>query len=98
MKRFSQDQKQYLIEKFEVGEKTGQRCDPEETAQEMRQIKTLDGKKRFSSAEFLSPQQIGSYFSCFVLQKRKANNSLYNEDDLQAEIVELDFKELVMSA
>lgn len=81
IKRFTSDQKKYLIEKFEFGEKTGRKCDPEEIAQQMRQVKKDDGKRRFSSTEFLSPLQIGSYFCRLVLQKRRADNNLYTEDD-----------------
>lgn len=81
IKRFTSDQKKYLIEKFEFGEKTGRKCDPEEIAQQMRQVKKDDGKRRFSSTEFFSPLQIGSYFCRLVLQKRRADNNLYTEDD-----------------
>lgn len=98
IKRFTSDQKKYLVEKFEFGEKTGRKCDPEEIAQQMRHISNDDGKRRFSSAEFLTPLQIGSFFSRLVLQKRRADNSLYNEDDLQAEGIEHDFQELMMAA
>lgn len=96
IKRFTSDQKKYLIENFEFGEKTGRKCDPEEIAQQMRQVKKDDGKRRFSSTEFLSPLQIGSYFSRLVLQKRRADNNLYTEDDLLA--TEHDFQELMMAA
>lgn len=66
-------------------------------AKQMR-IRNDDGKRRFSSALFLTPLQIGSFFSRLVLQKRRADNSLYNEDDLQAESIEHDFQELMMAA
>lgn len=50
IKRFTSDQKKYLVEKFEFGEKTGRKCDPEEIAQQMRLMNNDDGKRRFSSA------------------------------------------------
>ena len=51
--RFSSKQKSYIDEKFRIGEETGNRADPEEE----------DGSRKFTSAEFLSSQQIKSYFS-----------------------------------
>lgn len=48
IKRFTSDQKKYLVEKF--GEETGRKCDPEEIAQQMRLMNNDDGKRRFSSA------------------------------------------------
>lgn len=98
IKRFTSDQKKYFVDKFEFGEKTGRKCDPEEIAQQMRLISNDVGKRRFSSAEFLTPLQIGSFFGRLVLQKRRADNSLYDEDDLQAEATEHDFQELMMAA
>ncbi|KAK3107372.1 hypothetical protein FSP39_012971 [Pinctada imbricata] len=94
VKRFTDDQRTFLDEKFQKGEKTGQKYDPEEVSQEMRQIRTVEGKKRFSPEEFLSAQQIGSYFSRLVLQKRKKNNNSYTDEDLQAEIAEAEFNAL----
>lgn len=99
IKRFTSDQKKYLIEKFEFGEKTGGKCDPEEIAQQMRQ---LSKERRWQEAIFFNripfPLQIGSYFSRLVLQKRRADNNLYTEDYLLAEATEHDFQELMMAA
>lgn len=36
IKRFTSNQKKYLVEKFEFSEKTDRKCDPEEIAQQMR--------------------------------------------------------------
>ena len=61
--RFSSKQKSYLDEKFRIGEETGNKADPEQVAKDMRHAKEEDGSRKFTSAEFLSPQQIKSYFS-----------------------------------
>ncbi|CAC5386711.1 unnamed protein product [Mytilus coruscus] len=98
VKRFTQDQKKYLQEKFDRGEKTGQKFDPEEVSQDMRMVRTTSGRKRFSQEEFLSATQIASYFSRLVLNKRKLYNPLYTADDEQAETAEAEFIELNLAA
>ncbi|XP_063436619.1 uncharacterized protein LOC134718051 [Mytilus trossulus] len=98
VKRFTQDQKKYLQEKFDRGEKTGQKFDPDEVSQDMRMVRTTSGRKRFSQEEFLSTTQIASYFSRLVLNKRKLYNPLYTADDEQAETAEAEFIELNLVA
>lgn len=98
VKRFNKNQTAFLDDKFDKGEKTGQKSDPEEVSQEMRQVKTRNGTRRFSFAEFLSAQQIASYFSRLVLKKRQSYNPKLTEEDLQAEIDATNFQELNATA
>ncbi|CAC5395973.1 unnamed protein product [Mytilus coruscus] len=72
--------------------------DPEEVSQDMRMVRTTNGRKRFSQEEFLSATQIASYFSRIVLNKRKLYNPLYTADDEQAETAEAEFIELNLAA
>ena len=61
-KHFSEKQKKFLVAKFDVGLKTGRKEDPCLVAKEMR-FASEGGKKLFSLDEFLTPQQINSFFS-----------------------------------
>lgn len=61
--RFTSTQKDYLQKKFEIGEKTGKKLDPVTVSQEMRIAKDPNGNRLFSSSEFLTEQQIQSFFS-----------------------------------
>ena len=61
--RFASTQKDYLQKKFEIGEKTGKKLDPVTVSQEMRISKDPNGNCPFSSSEFLTEQQIQSFFS-----------------------------------
>ena len=61
--RFSKNQTQFLDEMFSLGQKTGNKQDPQTVAQQMRYAKELDGSRRFKIEEFLSANQIKSYFS-----------------------------------
>ena len=53
--RFNFKQKNYLNEKFKIGEQTGHKTDPEDVARDMRHAKEEDGSRMFTPAEFLSP-------------------------------------------
>jgi hypothetical protein len=61
--RFTENQKSFLIERFNIGVQTGHKEDPENVSTLMRNIKNADGSRRFSLAEFLTSQQITSFFS-----------------------------------
>lgn len=61
--RFNSSQKDYLIKKFEIGEKTGRKLDPGTVAKDMRTAKDPNGKRLFNCNEFLTSQQIQSFFS-----------------------------------
>ena len=60
--RFNSTQKDYLQKKFEIGEKTGRKLDPVTVSQEMRIAKDSNGNRLFSCSDFLTGQQIQSFF------------------------------------
>ena len=60
---FNANQRSYLDEKFLIGQSTGIKADPSQVARDLRKARTESGKRRFSIDEFLTPQQIKSYFS-----------------------------------
>ena len=46
-----------------IGQATGRKLDPDVVAKEMRRARGPDGERLFIATEYLSPQQISSYFS-----------------------------------
>lgn len=77
--RFNDGQRQYLEEKFKIGQQTGHKADPDQVSIDMRYAKNDDGTRRFKVDEYLSAQQIKSYFSRTSSKLRKIN-----EVDMQA--------------
>ena len=71
--RFSDTQRRYLEEKFNLGQATGQKQDPSTVARDMRFAKKMDGSKLFHSEEYLSPQQVQSYFSRIAAKSRQCD-------------------------
>ena len=83
--RFNEKQKTYLIAKFNIGQETGNKMDPEVVSKEMRRAKDSDGKRLFTFPEFLTPLQVSSFFSRFAANVRKqAVGITIEEDDIRA--------------
>lgn len=67
--RFSDKQRDYLIAKFEEGERTGRKHTPEGVAKSMKTAKDKHGAHLFTHEEFLNPTQIAGFW------KRHASKS-----------------------
>ncbi|CAC5418300.1 unnamed protein product [Mytilus coruscus] len=71
---FTQDQKAYLHEKFMIGKTTGRKEDPSKVAEEMRYA-LKNGENRFSRSQYLTSQQVASYFSRLVQKEKKIDET-----------------------
>ena len=60
--RLNEKQKSYLEAKFNLGQETGRKLHPDNVAKEMRRALNSDGKCLFKPIEFLTEQQITSFF------------------------------------
>jgi translation elongation factor EF-G len=89
--RFSDAQRQYLEDKFNIGQVSGQKQDPNAVSRDMRFAHKPDGTKLFSSDEYLSPQQVQSFFSRTAA---KVRNTEYSEEEQVAAQKEKTYEEL----
>lgn len=62
-KPFSEKQRNFLEEKFMIGENTGRKLDSATVARQMKVARDVDGRRLFSHEEVLSSSQIQSFFS-----------------------------------
>lgn len=69
--RFNEKQKSYLEAKFNLGQTTGRKLHPDIVAKEMRRALGSDGKRLFKSMEFLTVQQITSFFGRLAAKVRQ---------------------------
>ena len=83
--RFNQKQKTYLEQKFNIGQSTGSKIDPAFVAKEMRRSRGKDGERLFVVSEFLTPQQVSSFFSRLALKVRQQQVEVSEEDALAVE-------------
>ena len=82
-RRLNEKQKKYLIDLFVLGEQTGRKADASEVSQSMRKACNADGSLLFKSDEYLTSQQITSFFSRTAAKKSIKTPSASNtgEDD-----------------
>lgn len=60
---FNDRQKEFLNEIFEEGERTGIKANPDTVAKTMRRARNENNERVFQVSEFLTSQQVASYFS-----------------------------------
>ena len=97
--RFNEKQKSYLKSKFDIGVRTGRKQDPEVVAQDMRRARGHSGERLFTIAEFLTPQQIASYFSRLASQaKHQQDGSTPSDEDVNAAVEENNFTSMRQAA
>jgi len=83
--RLSETQKKYLNEKFSIGQQTGHKVDPLSVARDMRYAKNAMGNRLFTRDEFLSAQQIQSYF-CRQAGKLRHQHAEDDSSDREAAV------------
>ena len=72
--RFTATQRSYLTEKFRRGEETGRKADPVSVARAMMTAKDAHGSRLFTSNDFLTANQVASYFSRLASKKTLAED------------------------
>ena len=96
--RFSDKQRDYLTSKFQIGEETGQKDSPAQVSRLMMTAKDASGNRMFSSSEFLTVQQITSFFSRLASKRSLAGHldiQVATDDEVgEAEVNEAAFQEL----
>ena len=81
--------------KFEIGRVIGRKLNGEFVARQMRRAQGEDGKRLFNISEFLSHQQISSYFSRHAA---KLKGTPIDENDQDAYEEEINFATVKISA
>ena len=102
--RFSEKQKNYLLTNFLIGEQTGQKVNAASVACSMVSARDTNGDRLFTSAEFLTVQQITSYFSRLASTRKgqgyydSAQSQSNDEDDegVEAEVALTELREEVL--
>lgn len=87
--RFNEKQRSYLEAKFNLGQTTGRKLNPDIVAKEMRHALGPDGKRLLQPSEFLTVQQITSYFGRLATKVRQ--QVITTDDDIYAAEEEFNF-------
>ena len=84
--RFNEKQtKKNLEEKFLLGQDTGHKAEAVTVAEEMRYARDEGGNRRFTIDEFLTPQQVTSFFSRMASKLKNKHEEILEEDTTAAE-------------
>ena len=98
--RFTDKQKNYLLSKFLIGEQTGQKLNSSSVARSMMSARDENGDRLFTNSEFLTGQQIASYFSRLAskhaLQSSQSFQSESDDEIAEAEMVLNDLRGVVL--
>ena len=73
--RYSSQVKEYLKARFDAGEESGGKADPEQVAIGKRNARNKDNVRLFSREEWLSRNQIQAYFSRLFLKRKQDSAS-----------------------
>lgn len=95
--RFSEAVRKYLEEKFKIGKETGHKLDAASVARDMRFARGPDGTRLFDLNDFLTEQQVTSYFSRLTGKRRHqpADNEIrIPSEDEEAAIDEQNFADV----
>ena len=69
--RFSTNFRNYLIAKFDIGEKTGCKFNSSDVEADMRRCKNENNERRLTREEWLTSNQIKSFFSRLSAARKK---------------------------
>jgi len=81
---FNENQRQYLDNKFRIGQESGHKADPEKVSRDMRYARRDKGERRLNVEEFLTAQQIQSYFSRTAANLKHAVTAQSGHDSIDA--------------
>lgn len=95
--KFTENQKQHLNAKFQIGERTGKKADPTEVSKAMSTAKDSNGDRLFSYEDFLTSQQISSYFSRLAAKRSVEGDQPDSEDETPREDFQSELSDKVLS-
>lgn len=79
----SDDLKQFLKEKFDQGQKTGNKLEASKVEEEMKTAKNNEGKKRFPVSQHLDAGQIKTYWSQLYAKIKFKTSDEVSEDQIE---------------
>ena len=80
--RFNQNQRQYLDNKFQIGQQSGLKADAQKVSRNMRYARGDNGERCFHVEELLTAQQIHSYFSRTAAKLKHAVTTQSGHDSI----------------
>ena len=86
--RFSENVKDYLTAKFDLGERSGLKADPAQVALDMRTARDEGNNRLFGREEWISKTQVQGYFSRLAAKRRRPGREQITPQELLEEEIE----------
>ena len=83
--QFTDEIKQYLTTRFELGERAGNKADPGKVAADMRTSRNPDGSRMFERKDWLTKSQVQGFVSRLAATRRRQGNQEKQVEDVYAE-------------
>lgn len=83
--QFSKKVKEYLTEKFDFGEKIGQKASAEQVAKDMRNARNLDNQRLFARDDWLTKTQVQGFFSRLASTRRRQGSGVDTSEEDEEE-------------
>ena len=83
--RFTEEVKQYLTTRLELGEWTGNKVDPGKVAADMRTSRNPDGSRMFERKDWLTKSQVQGFVSRLAATRRRQENQEKQVEDVHVE-------------
>ena len=96
--RFNEKVKNYLTIRFDLGEQTGRKADPQQVSNDMRKATDEQSNRLFDSKEWLTKSQVRGFFSRLAATRRRQQEPTevdLNSRDLSREEEEADRQYLI---
>lgn len=68
---FSDKVQKYLTARFDLGEQTGRKADPQQVSSDMQQARDEQNNRLFDREEWLTKSQVQGFFSCLTAARRR---------------------------
>ena len=86
--RFSEEVKDYLTAKFDLGERSGLKADPAQVALDMRTARDESNTRMFTREKWLPKTQVQGYFSRLAAKRRRPSREEITPEDLVEEEIQ----------
>ena len=83
---FTESQTTFINDQFNIGKISGRKVDPFVAAYDMRNMKNPDGSYIFTREEYLTGQQIASYFSRLAIKDKRRDMKSAEEENAMTEL------------
>ncbi len=86
--RFSENVRNYLTAKYNIGGRTKHKCNPWQVSTDMRKALAESGERLFDQSEWLTKTQVKVFFSRLTASRRKKQSQAQEKEMLESQVTD----------